>query len=291
MARLDLRHPDNATGDWYVDERCIDCGTCRELAPQLFGVTGDQSIVIRQPTPAPGEQTDAWLAAQACPTQSIGTASHRRRPGRLFPREIAPATGVYDCGYCSPDSFGATSWFVQRPDGNLLVDSPRFTLALTEPFRELGGIDQVLLTHRDDVADAARWAQEFGARVWIHAEDRSAAPFATDLLHGLDETPITSDLVAIPTPGHTRGSVVFLLDERYLFTGDSLAWSFERDDLTAFRGACWYSWTVQTESLDRLADRHRFAWVLPGHGARVDGDPDHLHDRLVTLVERMRATH
>ncbi len=197
---------------------------------------------------------------------------------------------MYDCGYCSPDSFGATSWFAQRPDGNLLVDSPRFTLALAEPFRDLGGIDHVLLTHRDDVADAARWAQEFDARVWIHAQDRSAAPFATDLLHGLDETPITSGLVAIPTPGHTRGSVVFLLDEQYLFTGDSLAWSFERDDLTAFRGACWYSWTAQTESLDRVADRHRFAWILPGHGARIGADAEDLHQRLSGLVERMRAT-
>jgi hypothetical protein len=29
MARVALRHPDNAPGDWFVDERCIDCGTCR----------------------------------------------------------------------------------------------------------------------------------------------------------------------------------------------------------------------------------------------------------------------
>jgi glyoxylase-like metal-dependent hydrolase (beta-lactamase superfamily II)/ferredoxin len=290
MARLDLRHPDNVTGEWYVDERCIDCGTCRELAPRLFGVNGDQSIVIHQPTAAPLDQTDAWLAAQACPTQSIGTASHQPRPGRLFPREIAADSGVFDCGYCSPDSFGATSWFVHRPGANLLIDSPRFTPALAGPFRDLGGIDHILLTHRDDVADAHRWADEFGARVWIHAEDHSAAPFATDVVEGADEVQITPAVVCIPTPGHTRGSVVFLLEQRYLFTGDSLAWSFERDDLTAFRGACWYSWPVQTESLDSLARRHRFTWVLPGHGARTQADPDLLHDRLVRLVDRMRST-
>ncbi len=209
MARLDLRHPDNASGDWYVDERCIDCGTCRDLAPDLFGVTRDQSIVVRQPGPAPDDARPAWMAAQACPTQSIGTASHQRRPGRLFPHEIAPDTGVYDCGYCSPDSFGATAWFARRDTGNILVDSPRFTAALVEPIAELGGIDHVVLTHRDDVADADRWADHFGARVWIHEDDRGAAPYATDLLHGLDEVEISPGLVAVPTPGHTRGSVVF----------------------------------------------------------------------------------
>ena len=90
------------------------------------------------------------------------------------------------------------------------------------------------------------------------------------------------------TPGHTKGSVVFLLDERFLFTGDSLAWSHDRADLTAFRDACWYSWSTQADSLDRLARSHRFSWVLPGHGGRAHGDPEQLHARLEALVGRMR---
>ena len=146
----------------------------------------------------------------------------------------------------------------------------------------------MVLTHRDDVADAARWADRFGARTWIHHDDRSAAPAATDLIEGLGDTVIGPGLVAIPVPGHTKGSVLFLLDERYLFTGDSLAWSHDRQELTAFRGACWHSWSAQTESLARLAGSgHRFAWVLPGHGARIAGDPDALHRDLVALVGRM----
>jgi len=98
----------------------------------------------------------------------------------------------------------------------------------------------------------------------------------------------TRGLLAVPVPGHTKGSVVFLLDDRWLFTGDSLAWSHERQDLTAFRQACWYSWAAQTDSLADLASHHRFAAVLPGHGARHVGDPDDLHDRLLRLVGRMR---
>ena len=284
MARVDLRNADNAGGDWFVDTRCIDCGTCREIAPALFAARRGRSVVRRQP--GDGDGVDAWLAAQACPTSSIGTESRQPRPGRLYPREVETGSGVYDLGYCSEDSFGASAWFVRRPAGNILVDSPRFTEALVAPIAELGGIDHVALTHRDDVADAERWARRFGARVWIHEDDRAAAPFATDLLHGLEDTVLQPGFVAVPTPGHTRGSVVFLLDDRWLFTGDSLAWSQERADLTAFGDACWYSWPAQIAALDRLASRHRFGVVLPGHGARTWGDPEDLHDRLVALVAR-----
>jgi glyoxylase-like metal-dependent hydrolase (beta-lactamase superfamily II)/ferredoxin len=287
MARVDLRHRDNADGDWFVDTRCIDCGTCRDIAPEIFRDHRGSTVVHRQPqTP---DDTQAWLAAQACPTTSIGTLSRRPRPGRLYPHEIEPGSGVFDLGYCSEDSFGASAWFTRRPAGNVMIDSPRFTEALAAPIEAMGGIAVVALTHQDDVADAQRWAERFGARVWIHADDRRAAPFATDLLSGLDEVEVQEGFVAVPTPGHTRGSVVWLLDETYLFTGDSLAWSHERADLTAFRDACWYSWTEQTESLARLADRHRFTWVLPGHGARIHSDSDDLHERLVDLVGRMRV--
>lgn len=290
MARTDLRNPANAEGDWFVDERCIDCGTCREIAPQLFRADGGTSVVARQPAESADEQEAAWLAAQACPTTSIGTISRRPRPGRLYPRELVAGSGVYDLGSCSEDSFGASAWLLVRPEGNVLIDSPRWNQALIGPIEALGDIAHVALTHRDDVADARRYADRFGARSWIHRDDRRAAPWSTDVI-GDEEVELQPGLRAIPVPGHTKGSVVFLTDDGWLFTGDSLAWSHERDDLTAFRGACWYSWPEQTRSLGRLAARHRFHSVVPGHGARrIADDPDELHDRLERLVERMART-
>jgi glyoxylase-like metal-dependent hydrolase (beta-lactamase superfamily II)/ferredoxin len=293
MARLLDRHPANREGDWYVDTRCIDCGACRQLAPAIFGQGRDQSLVVAQPDPAAdhgdGDFTAAWRASIACPTQSIGTVSRSARPEGLFPQELSD--GVYYCGFNSERSFGAHSYFVCRPEGNLLVDSPRWTRRLAEPIEARGGIDDVLLTHRDDVADAERWADYFGARVWIHAADGDAAPFASHLLAGSEDTEIRPGLTAVPVPGHTKGSVVYLLDKRFLFSGDSLAWQGGKGgavgDLTAFRHACWYSWSEQTSSLARLASRHRFSWVLPGHGGRHCCDPGDMHRRLVALVDRM----
>jgi len=305
MARLLDRHPGNAEGDWYVDTRCIDCSTCRELAPASFGVGGGQSLVVAQPDDA-ARATAAWRAALACPTQSIGTVSRQPRPAGLFPQELDG--GVYYCGFNSERSFGANAYFVRRPGGNLLIDSPRWTRTLAEPIEARGGVDDVLLTHRDDVADAEKWAAHFGARVWIHADDRHAAPFATDVVSGRGDHEIRPGLTVVPLPGHTQGSVAYVLEERYLFSGDSLAWRAlparendgpnpagrepangggELGDLVAFRQSCWYSWNEQARSLARLAAGHRFSWVLPGHGGRHGGDPEDLHRRLVDLVDRM----
>ena len=280
--------PGNVAGGWFVDTRCIDCDACRQLAPGSFVRRGGQSVVGAQPT---GDDTDAWRASLTCPTQSIGTRPHRPAPDGLLPLEIED--DVWFCGFNSADSYGASSYFVARAGGNVLVDSPRFTRRLAGPLADRGGVDHVLLTHQDDVADADRWADHFGARVWIHEDDARAAPYATDIITGADAahaTRVTDGLVAVPVPGHTRGSVAFVLEERFLFSGDSLAWDDGAGDLTAFHDVCWYSWPAQAASLARLAEAHRFAWVLPGHGARGHRPADEMHARLAALARRMAAS-
>ncbi len=283
MPKLVDRNPESAPGDWYIDSHCIDCAASREVAPGLVIHRHGKSVFGRQPANEE-EEFAAWRALLLCPTASVGTESHRAQPPDLFPQELAP--GLYRCGYNARSSFGAHSYFATRDEGNLLIDSPRYVNILVRKFEDLGGIADILLTHRDDVADAGRYARHFRARVWVHEDDRSAAPYATNLLRGIDATRIRERLLAIPVPGHTRGSVVFLLDETYLFTGDSLAWSHERRDLQAFRDACWYSWDQLKGSLARLAG-YRFEWVLAGHGGSARLPVDEMHERLRALVERM----
>jgi len=283
MAKLSERNTASAPGDWYIDRRCIDCGASREVAPGLIVQESDLSIFARQPA-GEEEERAAWRAVLVCPTASVGSVSRRAQPPDLFPQELAP--GVYRCGYNAESSFGAHSYFVRRAAGNLLVDAPRYVGKLVRKLEELGGVGDILLSHRDDVADASRYASRFKARVWIHEDDRRAAPFATDVLKGGDPVEIRTGLIAIPVPGHTRGSVVYLLEETYLFTGDSLAWSRERGDLVAFRDACWYSWSEQRKSLAKLVEQ-RFEWVLSGHGGSIRLPAEEMQKRLRALVERM----
>ena len=263
MARIDLVHPDNAEGSWFVDTRCIRCDAARHWAPGLIDMddTG-LSFVARQPE-NPEEAAAMWRAAVACPTQSIGTTESRRPPRPAFPYELTP--GVHALGHNTRESFGAHSYLVPRPDGNLMTDSPRFTRGLAELLDELGGVRHVLLSHRDDVADADRWADRYGADVWIHEDDRDAAPFATMIVGGGDIAEVAPGAAVIPVPGHTAGSVVFHIDDRWLFTGDTVHWNHRRGELDVFAGAMFHSWEVLADSMDRLATLP-VEWMFPGHG-------------------------
>jgi glyoxylase-like metal-dependent hydrolase (beta-lactamase superfamily II) len=262
-------HPDNAPGDWYVDTSCIDCGASCNVAPGLIVRSGGQSVFGRQPL-NDSEDEAAWRASVVCPTASVRTRSSRKPPQDVYPHEIGP--GVFRCGYNSRKSFGAHSYFVVRNGAGFLVDSPRYMRRLVEFYERNGGITDILLTHRDDVADADRYAERFASRVWIHEHDAGAAPFAKCLIRGSEPIELRSGMTAIPTPGHTRGSVCYLLDSKYLFTGDTLAWSFDKNKLHAFRKYCWYSWSEQKRSLAGLA-AFDFEWVLAGHGGSQRLEP------------------
>lgn len=285
MANPDRKHPDNVPGPWFVDDSCIDCDASRQCAPDIFGHVGGQSVVIRQPETA-DEVARAARALLVCPTASIGVSGPKPHFDGLFPHEIDD--GVHLCGFNSPRSYGANSFLVQRPRGNFLVDAPRFVRRLVHRLEDLGGVADILLTHRDDIADARQYAEHFDARVWIHEDDADAAPFATEILRGRERRRVRGDMVAIPVPGHTLGSVLYHLEDRYLFTGDSLYWSRTLGGLCAFREACWYSWEEQTRSLEGLLDL-RFEWVLAGHGDRRRETAEVMRASLASLVERMKA--
>jgi len=266
MAAPSLRLADNAPGQFYVDSTCIDCDTCRRVAPQAFAQGDGHSFVATQPADAEARRR-ALMALVACPTASIGTDPMAdARPGAAaFPERVDE--NVSFCGYTSERSFGAWSYFVERPEGNVLVDSPRAAGPLLAELERRGGVKTMFLTHRDDVADHDAIRRRFGCERVLHADDVTAGTRGVERrLEGEDPVPLAPDLLAIPTPGHTRGHAVLLYRARYLFTGDHLAWSARRGHLVAFRDANWYSWPETIRSMERLLD-FSFEWVLPGHGA------------------------
>jgi glyoxylase-like metal-dependent hydrolase (beta-lactamase superfamily II)/ferredoxin len=266
MASLDQRYADNVAGDFYVDRTCIDCDACRRIAPAVFAEAADHSYVAGQPA-SEAEVLRALMALVACPTGSIGTVSRQDVHPALaaFPEPVA--ANISFCGFTSKDSFGAWSYFIERPHGNVLVDSPKAVNRLIRHFEERGGVAMMFLTHKDDVADHAAFARHFGCERVLHERDVTNGTRAVERrISGSEPVRLDEDLVVIPTPGHSRGHAVLLYRDRFLFTGDHLAWSTRRGGLVAFRDACWYSWEEQTRSMERLLD-FTFEWVLPGHGA------------------------
>jgi hypothetical protein len=90
--------------------------------------------------------------------------------------------GVLLCGHNSRHTAGANSYLLPRPSGTaMMIDTPR-------------------------------WSRELAQRY--------AAPDADQVIRGLEPPRISEGVTAHPLPGHTRGSVLYLADDRYCFSGD-----------------------------------------------------------------------
>ncbi len=267
MARASDRLTHNAPGDFFVDSSCIDCDTCRWMAPETFVEREGQASVRSQP--GRGETTRrALMALVSCPTGSIGTTEKHDMAEALASLPDPIAAGVYHCGFHSESSFGAASYLIVRERGNVLVDSPRFTRPLVRRLEQLGGVAMMFLTHRDDVADHRRFHEHFGCERILHERDRSAGTRDVERpIEGDETVAVDEEMLLVPTPGHTRGSTCLLYREQFLFTGDHLAWSETRGHIYAFRGACWFDWSTLVRSAERLSELS-FEWILPGHGRR-----------------------
>lgn len=286
MARRSERHPEGAIGEWFIDRRCIQCGASSSVAPGLVVPASDGKSVFDHQPLGPEELRLAQVAAELCPTRSIGTESRLRWTAH---HPMALTERVWRCGSNAWVSAGANAYLVQRADGNLLIDAPRWSAGLADRLAALGGVADIVITHADDVADADRYALRFGAQVWIHESDRDAAPFASRLLSGSKPRDLAPGVVVVPTPGHTPGHVMVLIDSTILFSGDSLVWDPYANDLWAEEAVCWHSWPEQLTSLERLV-HHRFEQVIPGHGASSPRLPaDEMRTRLIDLLTRLRA--
>jgi glyoxylase-like metal-dependent hydrolase (beta-lactamase superfamily II)/ferredoxin len=286
MASPSKRLKANAEGDFFVDSTCIDCGTCRQVAPAVFAEGSDCSFVHSQPH-GEADAERARMALVACPVAAIGTETkHALAAARsAFPEEIED--GVHFCGYASEASYGARSYLVVRPQGNILVDSPRYAAPLVERIEALGGVRWMFLTHRDDVADHRKFREHFGCERILHADDITSGTRDVERrLEGTEPVALDDEALFIPVPGHTPGSVTMLYRDRFLFAGDHAWWDVEKRRVGASRRVCWYDWDKQAESMSRLAG-YRYEWLLPGHGMR--GRSPAMPDEVARCAARMKV--
>jgi glyoxylase-like metal-dependent hydrolase (beta-lactamase superfamily II)/ferredoxin len=278
----------NVEGNFFVDSTCINCDTCRQLAPETFEDSGEYSYVFDQPITDESVRK-ATRALLACPTGSIGTMQPNQAKDVTQDFPLHLDENVYYCGFNSPKSYGGNSYFIQDDGGNWMIDSPKFLPQLVKRFEEMGGIKHIFLTHRDDVAEASKYAAHFGSNRIIHRAELSAQPDAELIIEGTESQDIFPDFLVIPTPGHTRGHCVLLYKNKYLFTGDHMWWSRRHKRLAASERVCWYSWPEQIESTARLQE-YDFQWVLPGHGQRSKNAADVMRAKLNELLNWMQTT-
>lgn len=179
---------------------------------------------------------------------------------------------------------------VNEETGNgFLVDPAVYEPQVEDAMKEMGvkNLQYILLTHGhfDHILGVSGFLKTHPeAKVVIHKEDEA---FLTDpmlshtAMHGLSQDPIHADILVadgdvlafddtefkvIHTPGHTRGSVVYLLND-IMFSGDTLfQMSCGRTDFPESDPAS------MRPSLQKLAALEGNYHVLPGHNAFSDLD-------------------
>lgn len=160
--------------------------------------------------------------------------------------------------------------YLEKTKSAVVID-PSDEAALVLARLEALGLElrAILLTHGhfDHCGDVKRLLARKEAPVWCHPADRELPSWLT---HGLPAAEPLCDgqsldfdglrFTVLHTPGHTPGSVCFLLGER-IFTGDTLfAGSCGRTDLPGG------SWAQMRASLRRLAALEGEYEICPGHG-------------------------
>ena len=272
---------------WEIHQRCTGCDVARQVAPGLIGAeygANGRSVILRQPE-TEAEVRAMNAAAFACHVGAIQPVEGKLDPA-LDPYPMALDDKVYFCGHNSPMNVSANSFLLRRPNGLMMVDTPLFSNALAARYEALGPITDVLLTHRDHAAHGERYAERFGARLWIHEGDLDSAPTADHVMRGTEPIEIAEGVVAHPLYGHTEGNVIFVADDTYCFTGDSFYWCRTTGDIEVFEDVTWLSIRDLAASMRRTVPRLEFEWLLPGHGDRIRLPKPEMARRMRDLTER-----
>ncbi len=285
MADKEKIVPGNVPGNLFVDTNCINCDTCRALAPTIFGEFGDFAGVKKQPS-THDEQRLAMRALLCCPTGSIGTLQSNDSTLVLDDFPLLVNRNVYHCGFNSTKSAGGFSYLVIHPDGNWMIDAPRFHRRVENFLDANGGLKYIFLTHKDDCADEQKYATRFGAQRIIHTKELEAQPKAELVVEGFDPIQIEPDFTIIPQPGHTDGHCMLLYDNKYLFSGDVFTCDRYHPGLNVWPPLwTWGSWSELLKSLETLRN-FEFSWVLPGHGRRAHAAPDIMARQLDEAIKQ-----
>jgi glyoxylase-like metal-dependent hydrolase (beta-lactamase superfamily II) len=205
------------------------------------------------------------------------------------------ATDPVDLGFAGVD-LRARSFVVQADEGNVLLYGAGPAVAELDAVRDLGGVRLQLLNHVHEAAPAANRIREaFGAPLHVHAADAAAVGRVV----GVDATfegrrHLTTDIEAIPIPGHTPGATAFLWTadgRRVLFTGDSVTVLHGRWVAALLPGIS--DRDAYVASLEALA-REAFEVLAPGAGdpgapAAFATDPAQVREQLLAIAARLRG--
>lgn len=123
---------------------------------------------------------------------------------------------------------GCLSYMVISDGEAAVIDATRMVDAFTDFAKEKGAtITHVLDTHlhADHISGGRKIAEKTNATYWLPPKDAEEVMFEYAALEGGNVVTIGNtaiDIHALYSPGHTIGSTSFVVDEKFLLTGDIL---------------------------------------------------------------------
>ncbi len=140
-----------------MDEDLPICATC---GVQYGAAREDCPICLDE------RQYVGWDGQRWTSLAKLAAAGHR---GRIE----AEGPGVVGVGADPPTAIGQRALLVLTPAGNVLWDMITYLDDdLAGRIRDLGGIRAIAISHPHFYGSMTAWAREFGAPVYIHANDR-----------------------------------------------------------------------------------------------------------------------
>ncbi|UOQ50142.1 MBL fold metallo-hydrolase [Gracilibacillus caseinilyticus] len=123
---------------------------------------------------------------------------------------------------------GCLSYMVTSAGEAAIIDATRMTDVFLDFAEEKGvRITDVMDTHlhADHISGGRKLAETSGAKYWLPPRDAAEVTFDYHALQDGDTITIGNvaiDIQPLYTPGHTAGSTSFIIEDRYLLTGDIL---------------------------------------------------------------------
>lgn len=170
---------------------------------------------------------------------------------------------------------GCLSYMVVSDGEALIVDPSRFVTQYEEAARETGAIIKHVVDshlHADHISGGKVLADKTGANYYLMKSEGATFDF-----NPLEEHEkivfknVTLEVLAVKTPGHTPGSVSFFVNNKLLFSGDTIFVSgLGRPDLgNKVREWAKDLYNTVYSKISEIADD---VIVLPGHYASLDDE-------------------
>ncbi|WP_411867855.1 MBL fold metallo-hydrolase [Vulcanococcus limneticus] len=191
----------------------------------------------------------------------------------------------------SRDSHGGSAWWLEHPDGGLLIDCPGWTEAnLAFLARQAGG--RIVLTSREGHGRCRRFQQALGWPVLVQEQEAYLLPGVERLETFAAEWQLSPRLQLLWTPGPTPGSCVLLASGCGVSGAADGSGAAQPDDepagepgdilfcgrllsptgpglaapLRSARSFHWGRWLRSLEALRRRLPPHSPRWIASGAG-------------------------